>query len=54
MPQSVDGMVRERCSEDEFAGVFDGFREGLNKFNNVCAVKCPGGDEVCNGEAVEH
>ena len=54
MPQAVPGMEREGCSEDEFAGVLDGFRQAADELYDVRRAEGLGRDEVCERVAVQH
>lgn len=54
MPQAIDSVEGEGSGKDEFSSVLDGFGEITDKVNDMCAVKGSGGDEVGDGEPVEH
>jgi len=54
MSQAIEGMERERSSENELSSVLDSFREIVDGRHNSLAWEGSGGDEVRNGEPVEH
>ena len=54
MPETVQSVVAERRSEDEFSGVFDGFGDSVNEFNHVGGGESLRGNEVGKGVAVKH
>lgn len=54
MPETVQSVVAERRSEDEFSGVFDGFGDSVNELNHIGGGEGLRGNEVGKGVAVKH
>lgn len=53
MTQPVERVECKGCGENGLPSVFDGIWHPCDEFDDVCAVKCSWGYEVCDREAVK-
>ena len=54
MAQTIEGVEGEWGSQDGFSRIFHTLREASNNFHNIGAAECSRGDEIGDGEPIQH
>ena len=54
MPYPVERMKRKRERDNKLSGILGCIWESTDELNHMCTIKCAWGDEVSEGETIEH